>query len=99
MAFFICIAIGHADFLPVSQDYFSAESVDELHDIVANACAEWGDSHTMGGDDLGHYSHDFRAPSRDNVTNWSQRLRIAKHSDWSLDVIGMCEADYMEQLQ
>jgi hypothetical protein len=99
MTFYICIAIGQADCSPVSQEYFSAESVGELCDIVATSCGDWDDNHTMGEDDLGHYSYDFRAPSNDAVTNWSQRLRIAKHSDWSLDVIGMTDSDFRDQAQ
>lgn len=90
MTHFVCIAIGQADFLPDAQDYFAAETAQELQDIIANACRDWESQ--LEGESF--YAYDFRMP-RDGENNYSQRLRIsAGDRDFVLDVIGMTQSEY-----
>lgn len=97
MTHYFCIAIGMADCTPNSQEYHSAESADEMREIIAAACEQWerdlpepSEKFSIGGE---FYSYEFRAP-RDGENNWSQRLRIHGSTDCVLDVIGMTAGEF-----
>lgn len=97
MTHYFCLATGMADCTPNDQQYHSAETVDEMRDIIATAMAEWiaeyrdRPSSEECGDEF--YQYEFRAP-RDGEDNWSQRLLIGASEDWVLDVIGMTEDEW-----
>lgn len=103
MAYFVCIAIGQADFLPDNQLYIEANSIGELVAAIGGELAAFDSTFGLGGEagqSAEPYRHAFRPPSNPDVTNYSQRLRIAHDSDMVLDVIGMNEAEfYREQSQ
>jgi hypothetical protein len=98
--FFFCIAIGQADFMPDDQRYHAVETETEFRDIVKNACDQWErdlpEADETQGDE--YYVHEFHMP-REGEGNYSQRLRIAASTDWSLDVIGMTESEYLREFE
>lgn len=94
MTHYACIAIGDADFLPDEQLYISAETPEELAELVAAQCADW--ENTLAevypqSDEF--YAYAFRLP-RDGENNYSQRLRIAGGGARVLDVIGMTQEEF-----
>lgn len=92
MSYFVCIADGMADCLPNAQTYVQASSKRALARAVAEACRAFDRE-----EEARPYRYAFRAPASPAVTNWSQRVRIARHDDRVLDVIGMTESDWLEQ--
>lgn len=100
MTYYVCVAIGQADFMPDEQLYIQAETQSELIDAINTECqafdlifGEGGD----GGQSADPYRYEFRPPYSPDVNNWSQRLRIAHDSDMVLDVIGMTESEFHKQ--
>lgn len=88
MAYYVCIAVGMADFMPDTQEYHFAENEMELRAIINDACVEFDSQ-----EDSAPYTYDFRMP-REGQTNYSQRLRIAKDTGRVLDVIGMTQEEF-----
>lgn len=89
MAHYFCIATGLADFTPTSQDYHSAETESDFHEILKTASEAW--QAELDGEEF--YSYEFRMP-REGESNYSQRLLIAAGEDYVLDVIGMTAEEF-----
>jgi hypothetical protein len=94
MTHYACIAIGDADFLPDEQLYISAETPQELAELVAEQCADWertlADVYPQSDE---FYAYEFRLPN-EGENNYSQRLRIAGGGARVLDVIGMTQDEF-----
>lgn len=94
MTHYACIAIGDADFMPDEQFYISAETGEELAEIVAEQCRDWENSLAeVYPDSDEFYSYAFRIP-RDGEDNYSQRLRSVGMGTRVLDVIGMTQESF-----
>jgi hypothetical protein len=96
--YYFCIAHGMADCTPDSQDYYAVASVAELFDTVDNACAEFDREELEGQENGEPYKYNIRtyvpATMPETTNNWSCRVRVARGTDYVLDVIGMTADEY-----
>lgn len=99
MPYYVCIAHGLADCTPDSQEYHECSTKRELETTVRKAVREFEREEIEGQDNESPYVHEFRAPADTSVTNWSQRLCIARNSDYVMDVIGMSADEYYRECE
>jgi hypothetical protein len=93
-----CFAIGMADFMPDEQYYHSADSVLELREIALTFMKGFRDEQDAYLYPLPSSVANtlFNSPNA-SMLNW--RLAIAKDTDRTLDLIGMTEAEWLQQIQ
>lgn len=93
-----CFAIGMADFMPDEQFYHSADSVLELREIALTLMKGFRDDQDAYLYPLPSSVANtlFNSPDA-SMLNW--RLAIAKDTDRTLDLIGMTEADWLQQIE
>jgi hypothetical protein len=93
-----CFAIGQADFMPAEQYYHSCDTIHELREIAMAFVKDFKVEHANA------YVHFIPTSATNallragNASMLSQRLCIARDTDWTLDLIGMTESEFNNEM-